>query len=201
MSEINPLLDTKFEIPFDRISAEHVEPAITLLIAEAQGNLDAIAGIEGERRYANTLGALDQATAKLDTAVAIVRHLEGVTTTPEFRAAHNAVQPAIGAFYAGIPLHAGLWKAIKQYEATVEAAALTGAKRRYLKKTVESFRRHGADLEGEDKRRLEAIDIELARITTKFAENVLDSTNAFEEVITDGSRLAGLPPSAVEAAR
>jgi oligopeptidase A len=201
MSESNPLLDTKFEIPFDRIMAEHVEPAIALLISEAQGNLDNISALEGERTYANTLGALDHATAKLDTAVAIVRHLEAVATTPEFRSAHNSVQPAIGAFYAGIPLHAGLWKAIKQYEGTPDAGALTGAKRRYLKKTVDSFRRHGADLEGEDKRRLEAIDVELTRQTTKFSENVLDSTNAFELSIADENGLAGLPPSAVEAAR
>ena len=201
MPELNALLDTEFEIPFDRISAEHVEPAITLLIAEAQGKLDAIAALEGERTYENTLGALDRSTEKLDTAVAIVRHLEAVATTAEFRAAHNAVQPAIGAFYAGIPLHAGLWKAIKRFETTAEAAALTGARRRYLKKTVDSFRRQGADLEGEDKSRLEAIDIELTRQTTKFSENVLDSTNAFELVIADETRLAGLPPSAVEAAR
>ncbi len=201
MSELNPLLDRNFEIHFDRISAEHVEPAITRLIAEAQANLDAIAALEGERTYAGTLGALDKATARLDTAVSIVRHIEAVATTPEFRSAHNAVQPAIGAFYAGIPLHAGLWKAIKQYEGAAEAARLTGTRRRYLKKTVDSFRRHGADLEGEDKRRLEAIDVELTRQTTKFAENVLDSTNAFELVITEESRLAGLPPSSVEAAR
>ena len=201
MSELNPLLDLKFEIPFDRISVEHVEPAIIRLIAEAQGTLDAIAALECERHYENTLGALDHATAKLDTAVAIVRHIESVATTPEFRAAHNAVQPAIGAFYAGIALHAGLWKAIKQYEASDEASSLAGARRRFLKKTVESFRRHGADLEGDAKKRLEAIDIELTLQTTKFSENVLDATNSFDLVMTHESQLAGLPPSAVDAAR
>ncbi len=45
------------------------------------------------------------------------------------------------------------------------------------------------------------IDVELTRITTKFSENVLDSTNAFELSITDEAKLAGLPPSAVDAAR
>ena len=201
MSESNPLLDPKFEIPFDIISAEHVEPAITILIAEAQGNLDAIANLIRERDYENTLGALDKSTVKLDTAVAIARHIEAVATTPEFRAAHNAVQPAIGAFYAGIPLHAGLWKAIKQYNSSADAGSLTGTKLRYLKKTVDSFRRHGADLEGDAKKRLEAIDVELTSQTTKFSENVLDATNAFDLVVTDESQLAGLPASAVEASR
>ena len=32
---------------------------------------------------------------------------------------------------------------------------------------------------------LQEIDVELAQITTKYSENVLDSTNAFEMVIND----------------
>ena len=42
--------------------------------------------------------------------------------------------------------------------------------------------------------------MELAQSTTKYSENVLDSTNAFELVITNETQLAGLPPSAIEAA-
>ncbi len=45
------------------------------------------------------------------------------------------------------------------------------------------------------------MDVELSKLTTKFSENVLDSTNAFELVVTDESKLAGLPPTAMAAAR
>jgi oligopeptidase A len=53
----------------------------------------------------------------------------------------------------------------------------------------------------EKKKQLEAIDVELAQLTTRFAENVLDSTNRFELIVTDERQLAGLPPTAVEMAR
>jgi len=43
--------------------------------------------------------------------------------------------------------------------------------------------------------------VELATLTTKYAEHVLDATNAWELVVTQESRLAGLPESAKEAAR
>src|SRR5204862_4765296 len=56
-------------------------------------------------------------------------------------------------------------------------------------------------LDAEGKRRLEEIDVELTQITTRFGENVLDSTNAFELVITRETDLAGLPPSALASAR
>jgi oligopeptidase A len=98
-------------------------------------------------------------------------------------------------------LHAGLWQQLKTFEETGEAKQLKGARRRFLTKTVDSFRRHGADLDDAGKARLSALDVELTGITTKFAENVLDSTNAFELVVTDEAKLAGLPPAAVAAAR
>ncbi len=197
----NPLLSLPFRIPFDRIRAEHVEPAMKELLRDARQRIDALAADPEPRTFDNTLATLDQITEPLDDAMAVVRHLESVATYPELRAAYNAVQPEVSAFYSGIPLHAGLWKALQSYSATPEAGALSGTRRRFLTKTVDSFRRHGADLDAAGKARLEAIDIELATVTTKFSENVLDATNAFELVITDEAGLAGLPPSAIAAAR
>jgi oligopeptidase A len=124
-----------------------------------------------------------------------------VATYPELRAAFNAAQPEVSAFYTGIALDAGLWRNIKAYAATEEAAQLAGARHRFLHKTVDTFRRHGADLDPAAKKRLEEIDVELTRITTRFGENVLDSTNAFEMVLTDAADLAGLPPTAIASAR
>src|SRR6185312_11273674 len=122
-------------------------------------------------------------------------------TTPEIRAAHNAVEPEVSAFFSSIPLNEKLWEALKAYAATPEAKALTGTRKRFLTKTIDSFRRHGAELDAAGKKRLAEIDVELSKITTKYAENTLDSTNAFELIITDEKQLAGLPESAIAAAK
>jgi oligopeptidase A len=197
----NPLLNLSFRIPFDQIRAEHVRPAVAELLRDAGQRIDALAADPQPRTFDNTLLALDAITEPLDEAMSVVRHLESVATYPELREVYNAVQPEVSAFYSGIPLHAGLWQAIRSYSATDEAHALAGTRRRFLTKTIDTFRRHGADLDPEGKARLEAIDIELATVTTKFSQNVLDSTNAFELTIADEAGLAGLPPSAVAAAR
>jgi oligopeptidase A len=201
MSAANPLLSIPFAVPFDEIRAEHVEPAIHRLIADAKARIEAIASYEGPRTYENTMYALDHATEPLDVAFGIVRHLESVTTHPALREAHNNVQGPASEFYSSIRLHAGLWKALKEYAATEEAQALSGVRARHLKKTLEAFRLSGADLDEAGKKRSAEIDVALTRLTTKFSENVLDATNAFELVIEEESRLAGLPPSAVAAAR
>ncbi len=197
----NPLLQIQFRIPFDSIRAEHVEPAMAELLKGARERLEALAADPAPRNFENTMMVFDKMTEPLDFAMGVVRHLEAVATYPELRAAHNAVEGPVSAFYSGIPLHAGLWNTVKSYAATEEAAQLNGTRRRFLTKTVDTFRRHGADLDPAGKTRLEAIDVELTQITTKFSENVLDATNAFELVLTDERQLAGLPESARGAAR
>ncbi|HET8547786.1 MAG TPA: M3 family metallopeptidase [Bryobacteraceae bacterium] len=197
----NPLLELAFEIPFDQIRAEHVEPGIDALLEEARARQQALAASTGPRTFENTIAALDDMTHGLDTAANVVRHLEDVTTTPELRAAWNRVQPRIAEFRSRIPLDAGLWRVLSEYAEAPEAKSLTGPRRRFLHKTLDIFRRHGAELDETGKQRLQEIDVELSRLTTKFAQNVLDSTNSWELVIAEEEKLAGLPPSARQAAR
>jgi oligopeptidase A len=54
------------------------------------------------------------------------------------------------------------------------------------------FRASGAELPPDKKKRHEELEAELAQVTQKFSENVLDSTNAWELVIDDEAKLAGL---------
>ena len=197
----NPLLTLSYRIPFDQIQAAHVEPGLRELIARAQARIDEIVADTAERTFENTMLALEAATESLDFALSVVRHLEAVATSPELRAAWNVAEPEASAFYSQIPLNGGLWKQLQRYAETAEAKSLSGPRLRFLTKTLDSFRRHGAELDQSGKERLAAIDVELSKITTKFGENVLDSTNSFEINITDESQLDGLPPSAVEAAK
>jgi oligopeptidase A len=197
----NPLLTERFPIAFEAIQAADVEPAIGLLLEQMRRRLADLGGADVPRTYENILLALDQMTEPLDFAMAIVRHLEAVATTPELRAAYNAVQEPVSMFYTSIPLDVNLWAAIKAVNESGEAQKLAAVHQRFLKKTVSGFRRAGADLDAEGKKKLEAIDVELTKATTKFSENVLDATNSFDLLITDEAKLAGLPESARKAAR
>lgn len=197
----NPLLHPRFEIPFDQIQASHVESGMEELIIRVQNCISRIIEQPDPRTWDNTMAQYDVATEDLDWAITIVRHLEGVVTTPELRAVVNIVQPKVSAFYSSISLNDGLYRALKDYAAGEEGRKLTGVHKRYVEKTLESFQRAGAELAPLGKARLAAIDVELSRLTMKFAENVLDATNDFELIVTDENQLAGLPPSAIAAAR
>ncbi|HEY6990203.1 MAG TPA: M3 family metallopeptidase [Bryobacteraceae bacterium] len=197
----NPLLVERFPIQFDAVKAEHVEPAIQLLLKQVNARLISLGNPETPRTYKDILLGLDQMTEPLDFAMALVRHLETVVTTPELRAAHNAVQEPVSAFYTSIALNENLWKAVKAVNASGEKENLAPVHRRYLQKTITGFRRAGADLDTAGKKQLEELDVALTKTTTKFSENVLDATNAYEFLISDEDKLAGLPESARMAAR
>src|SRR5271165_3364214 len=131
----NPILAVAFAIPFDRVRPEHVEPGIRKLLAQANDRIGAIVADRAPRTFANTMLAMEKSTENLDFAISVVRHLEAVATSPDLRAAWNAVEPETSAFYARIPLNDGLWKQLKAYADTEEAKSLTGAKLRFLTKT------------------------------------------------------------------
>src|SRR5258708_14217786 len=152
--ESNPLLEIQFRIPFDRIRATHVEPAVEELLRDAREKLETLAGDAGPRTFDNTMLAYEAITERLEYAMSVIRHLESVATYPELRAAFNAVQPAVSEFQSNILLHEGLWNTIQRYETTTEAKNLTGTRRRFLEKTIDDFKRHGAGLDPAGKVRL-----------------------------------------------
>ncbi len=199
--ESNPLINIQFQIPFDRIRAEHVQPAVKELLRDARQKLETLGSATGPGSFDDTMLAYEAITERLEYAMGVVRHLESVATYPELREAFNAVQAPVSEFQSSILLHEGLWKTLQRYAASDEAGGLTGTRRRFLGKTIDDFRRHGAELDPAGKKRLAEIDVELVTLTTRFGEHVLDATNAFELIVTDETKLSGLPESAVAAAK
>jgi len=197
----NPLLQLKTLVPFDRIRGEHVEPAVHVLIAEARERLSALETSTGPRTFANTMMALERVTEDVEYALGVISHLESVATTPELRDAYAAVQSPVSEFFTSITLSDGVWRVLREFAGTDEARALTGTKRRFVDKTIAEFRRNGAELDAVGKKRLAQINVELAQLTLKYSQNVLDATNAFELVIEERDKLAGLHDGAIAAAR
>jgi oligopeptidase A len=198
----NPFLRRAFDIPWSQLRPDRVEPAVGAAVAESESAIAAICARSPDAAdYANTFLALENATDLLNETWAKVSHLTSVADSPELRAAHNAALPKVSAFQAKIPLNGELWLRLKAAAGHPSAQSLQGEHRRFLSETLEDFRQHGADLPADRKARLEALQSELAQLTQKYAENVLDATNAWELIVTDEGRLRGLPAHAVESAR
>jgi oligopeptidase A len=198
----NPLLDPAFHIRWSELTPDRIVPGIEVALTRAQAAVDAIAGRDlGSLSYENTFLALEHATEELNVAWAKVTHLQSVADSPPLREAHNSVLPKVSAFFASIPLNAPLWQRLRTFADSAAGAKLAGIHRRFVDETVRDFRQAGADLPDDRRRRLEELQSELAQLTQKFSENVLDATNAWQLVVHEEGRLAGLPERARDAAR
>ena len=201
---MNPLLDVPFAVPFDRIDPAHIAPAMRTLLTRSRARLEAIVPDSADKEpltYEGTFGMYDDATRDLDVAMRIVGHLEMVVSTPAIREAYNAVKPEVSSFRTSIAHDRRLYEVLKTFAASGKAQTQSDPRRRFMRKALDAFKRQGAELAEPDKARLLAISRELAELTAKYGQNLLDSTAAFELVITDPERLAGLPDSARAAAR
>ncbi len=189
----NPFLDPSFHIRWTALDPRQVEPSIDTAIGRSEAALRAIEEGSGSPSFENTLLALDDATEGLSRAWNRVTHLQSVADSPELREAHNRVLPRVSAFFARIPLRAELWARLKAFAGLPEAGCLSPVRARFLSETLAEFREAGADLPTEGRERLEVLQTELAQLTQRFSDNVLDATNAWQLVVDDESRLAGLP--------
>ncbi len=197
-AEQNPLLSSSFRIPFHRIRPEHVAPGVRTLISRAEGAVDELAAEETPPTWANTLGRLDELVREVREGTTPVQHMLAVAESPEFREAWAEVLPEISSFWTRLHLHRGLWERLQAFADTDEAGELDDLARRHLEKTLREFRRSGADLPPEGRERLEAIQVELARLEQDFSENVLDATADWSLNVTDPAELEGIPEDAMD---
>jgi len=197
-----PFLIENFRIRWSTLTAEHIVPDITNGLEIAEANLQTIRDLsEEEVTYENTFIALEEATKELSHAWGCVNHLNNVSNNDEQREALNEMLPKVSAFYSSISLDSDIWAALKAFEASSEASQLNEVQKRFIKETCKDFIQAGADLPEEQKARMAEIDLKLSEVTQKYSENVLDTTNAWELVITNKDDLKGLPGMFIDMAQ
>ncbi len=200
MNRTEFLSDSKL-VDWDALKTDLIKAQIEQALESAQKDIDAICKLAPEEAtFENTFLALENAGECLERAWGRVGHLTSVKDSKELRDVYNELLPKVTEYHTRIPLNADLWKALKSFAEKPEASGLSGVQKRFFDETIKDFQEAGADLPAEEKTRLESLNSELAQKTQKFSENVLDATNAYELVIEDEARLAGLPESAKQAA-
>lgn len=201
MNAEHPFLSEDFYVDWAQLTPERIVPDITFALERARANIEKIcAQTPDEISFDATILGFARATRELGRAWGRVCHLESVENTPALREAYNTVLPKVTEFFSSLTLNARLWEKIKAAAERIPAGTLGSVQQRFLDETLADFRENGADLPDNKKSRLAAINAKLAELTTKFGENVLDSTNAWEKFVADETLLAGIPASAKTAA-
>jgi oligopeptidase A len=186
---------------FAAIKAEHITPAVEQLLEENRACIARLTRPGTAATWAAFVAPLEDANERLARAWGVVGHLHGVLDSPGLRAAYNENQPRIVQYYTELGQNLQLFEKYKALQASPGFAALTPAQRKTIDNEIRDFRLSGAELSAGKKQRFAAISEELARLATKFSENLLDATNAFALYVEDRGELAGIPADVIETAR
>lgn len=198
----HPFLSLTGNPAWENLTPEHIREDISLALEKSEANLQQIRDLKPEEiNFHNTVKALENASYELYYAWGLVTHLDSVCNSDKLREVHNEMLPAVSAFGAKITLDSELWKALQLFDEKNESSSLNPIDRRLLEETLLDFKEAGADLPEKKRNRLEEISKELAQVTQKFSEQVLDATNEWKIVVRDKDRLKGLPETARETAR
>ncbi len=197
----NPLLDFSDLPRFDLVQPEHVKPALESLLASGRELIARLTDDGTPATWNDFAGALALGLEPFGRAWGVVGHLHSVNDVPTWREAYNEMLPEVSRFYAELGQNLKLFEKYKALRDSAEYAALSVEQKKVVDNEVRDFRLSGAELPEADKPRFQAIMEELSQLSAKFAENLLDATNAFTEIVTDEALLAGLPEDAKQAAK
>jgi len=201
MTTTNPLLDFSDLPRFDTVQPEHVKPAIETLLTEGRALIERLTADSTPATWADFAGALADGLEPFGRAWGVVGHLHSVNDVPTWREAYNEMLPEVSRFYAELGQNLKLFEKYKALRESAEYASLSVEQKKVIDNEVRDFRLSGAELPEDQKPRFQAIMEELSQLSAKFAENLLDATNAFAEIVTDEALLAGLPDDAKAAAK
>ena len=200
----NPLLNV-YETPsgvppFDKIRNEHFKPAYEEALRQHSAEIDSIAGITDEPTFENTVLALEEAGSLLSRVSSVFSNLSSSTTNDTLKALNTELAPKLSAHRDNISLNGQLFARVKAVWEQRDSLGLDSEQQMLLERSYKSFVRNGANLSDSDKNTLREINTRVAALTTRFGQNVLAETNAFELVVDNEDELAGLPDGMKSAA-
>ena len=195
---MNPLLDFSGLPRFAEFKPESVTPALDQLLAENRVLVDNLRKQDTAPDWDNFIALLDDGNERLRRAWGQVAHLNAVMNSPQLREVYNANLPRITQYFSELSQDEALYRKYKALRASDAFTRLTGAQKKVIDNELRDFRLGGAELPAEKKARFKQVIEELAGLSAKFNDNVLDATNAFELIVADKQRLAGIPNDALE---
>ncbi|WP_017652602.1 M3 family metallopeptidase [Fortiea contorta] len=200
----NPLLKGTGLPPFAEIQPQQVVPAFEELLTELDQQLTALE-TNLQPTWSGLVAPLERLTERLYWSWGIVNHLMGVKNSPELRAAHETVQPQVVQFMNKLGQSQPIYNAFKALRNSDTWKTLDSAQQRIVIAAIRDAELSGVGLQGEARERFNHIQMQLAELSTKFSNHVLDATKAFSLTLTTKEEIDGLPQSllslAAQAAR
>ena len=195
MDQTNPLLADQPLPAFSQIKPEHVEPAVDAILADYRAGIDALTGPEAPKDFATVMLTQERLEQRLAHAWAPVGHLHAVADSEALRAVYGPAEEKLTDHAIELGQNRALYAAVQALADAPSFATLPRPERALVEHALRDFKLSGVALEEPARSRYREIGVTLSRLSTEFANAVLDATEAWQEHVTDERDLEGLPES------
>ncbi|MGH0038453.1 MAG: M3 family metallopeptidase [Myxococcota bacterium] len=192
--DANPLLKLDALPDYASVRAEHVVPAVRSLLEELGRELESVEA-DAAPSWTGLVEPLERMGDRLERVWGVARHLLSVRNSDALREAFETVQPEVVEFGLRVGQSRAIYDALLSLKGGADWSGLDPAQQRIVATLIRDARHSGVGLEGEDRERFNAIQAELAELSTRFGNHVLDATKAFSLTLRDAAEVDGLPES------
>ncbi|WP_076413261.1 oligopeptidase A [Shewanella sp. UCD-KL12] len=197
----NPLLTSTTLPLFSKIKPEHIQAAVEQGIANCRSKIDEVLALSVPFTWDNLVAPLEEVDDELGKIWSPVSHMNSVVSSEEWREAHDACLPLLSEYGTFVGQHQPLYQAYKSLRASTEFEQMSQARKTVIEHSLRDFELSGIGLSDEDKLRYGELVKRMSELTSSYSNQLLDATQAWSKLITEETQLAGLPDSAIAAAK
>lgn len=182
---------------FNALNLDHYAEQLDEQLNTNLQQIDALLSQTKPFTWDNLMQPMEDMDDRIERFWSPLSHLHSVMNSPKLRECYQACLPKLSAYETTIGHNKALYDAIK----SIDTQQLNATQQKMIDDQIQSFELSGVALSPEKKQRFETIEARLSELSNQYENHVLDATQAFTLLITDETRLKGLPEHALHAAK
>ena len=187
-----------FAPDFTKIKNDHFKPALVEGMKQQSDAINLIINNAEPTTFDNTILAMEKSGELLDRVNNVFNALTAANTNDTLKTVQSEIAPLAAKHYDEIYLNDALFTKVKEIYSNRENLNLDAESLKLVENYFEKFTIAGANLSKEDKVALKNINEQLASLSTKFNQTLLDANEAATIEIHDVVKLAGFSKEQIE---
>ena len=153
-----------------------------------------------EKNFTNFVKPMQLLDEELELFFTPLSHVNSVNNSEKTQKVYAESLPIITQYSTELSQNIEIYNIYKEIQQR-ESNELNYAQNRVLELNIQGFELSGAHLSFEVKKQLADINLKKSDLSNNFSQNLLDSTNAYEKIITNKDDVDGIPSSDLEDAK
>ena len=196
----NDLQDVLLLPDFSSIAPAQLAAKLDKQLAHNQHEIDNLLNTKS-LSYEQLVPTLEQLGDELDRLWGPLSHLHGVSNKDDVRTAFDECLPKLTAYATQMGQNKALYLAFVELLDSQEFGHLSQPQQQFVKLQIKGFQLSGVGLSPQKKIEYGQLKQQMAELSTRFSNNLMDATQAWSKHVTDSDDVLGLPDSALKQAK